>query len=73
MKILNIVEQETFESSLMFNSVQRKQYFDFPSAIRQAAASLAEQNSRRIMAYRDPWMLKATLDENQTSLKKHME
>jgi hypothetical protein len=29
MKILNAVEQEQFESPPVFNSVQRKQYFDF--------------------------------------------
>ena len=31
MKILNAVEQEQFESPPVFNSVQRKQYFDFSS------------------------------------------
>ena len=40
MKILNTIEQEAFESPPVFNSFQRKQYFDFPSAIQQAAASL---------------------------------
>jgi hypothetical protein len=40
MKILNTVEQEAFESPPVFNSVQRKQYFDFPRPIQQAAASL---------------------------------
>jgi hypothetical protein len=40
MKILNTVEQEAFESAPVFNSFQRKQYFDFPQAIQQAAASL---------------------------------
>jgi len=30
MKILNAVEQEAFESPPVFNSVQRKQHFDFP-------------------------------------------
>ena len=40
MKILNTVEQEAFESPPVFNSFQRKQYFDFPLAIQQAAASL---------------------------------
>jgi hypothetical protein len=33
MKILNAVEQEQFESSPAFNSVQRKQYFDFSSEL----------------------------------------
>ena len=40
MNILNSVEQEAFESAPVFNSFQRKQYFDFPQAIQQAAASL---------------------------------
>ena len=40
MNILNTVEQEAFESAPAFNSFQRKQYFDFPQAIQQAAASL---------------------------------
>jgi hypothetical protein len=30
------------------------------------------QNSRGIMGYRDLWMLKAALDENQTLLKKQV-
>ena len=33
MKILNAVEQEQFESPPAFNSVQRKQYFDFSSEL----------------------------------------
>ena len=40
MNILNSVEQDAFESAPVFNSFQRKQYFDFPQAIQQAAASL---------------------------------
>jgi hypothetical protein len=40
MSILNSVEQEAFESAPVFNSFQRKQYFDLPQAIVQAAASL---------------------------------
>jgi len=40
MRILNTVEQEAFESPPLFNSVQRKQYFDFPLALRRLAASL---------------------------------
>jgi len=35
MNILNAVEQEAFESAPVFNSFQRKQYFDFPQAIQQ--------------------------------------
>ena len=38
MNILNTVEQEAFESAPVFNSFQRKQYFDFPQAIQQATA-----------------------------------
>ena len=40
MKILTAVEQEAFELPPRFNSVQRKQYFDFPVVLRQMAASL---------------------------------
>jgi hypothetical protein len=40
MNILNTVEQEAFESAPVFNSFQRKHYFDFPQAIQQVAASL---------------------------------
>lgn len=44
---------------------------DGKMVLRWAAAALlmTEQNFRRIMGYRDLWMLKAVLDENQTSLK----
>ena len=38
MSILN--SEEAFESAPVFNSFQRKQYFDLPQAIVQAAASL---------------------------------
>ena len=31
MNILNAVEREAFDSPPVFNSLQRKQYFDFPS------------------------------------------
>ena len=31
MNILNAVEREAFDSPSVFNSFQRKQYFDFPS------------------------------------------
>ena len=40
MNILNAVEQEAFESAPVFDSFQRKQYFDFPQAIQQATANL---------------------------------
>src|SRR5262249_29219140 len=36
MNILNTVEQEAFDSAPVFNSSQRKHYFDFPQAIQQA-------------------------------------
>ena len=44
MRILNAVELEAFESPPLFNSVQRKAYFDFPLALRRLAASLLELN-----------------------------
>ena len=31
MNILNVVEREAFDSPPVFNSFQRKQYFDLPS------------------------------------------
>ena len=34
MNILNAVEREAFDSPPVFNSFQRKQYFDFPSKLR---------------------------------------
>jgi hypothetical protein len=37
MNILNTVEQEAFESAPVFNSFQRKHYFDFPQATRREA------------------------------------
>ncbi|MGH9438151.1 MAG: Tn3 family transposase, partial [Terriglobia bacterium] len=40
MNILNTVEQEAIESAPVFNSFQRKQHFEFPQVIQQAAASL---------------------------------
>ncbi len=47
---------------------------DGKMVLRWAAAALliTEQNFRRIMGYRDLWMLKAALGENQTSLKKQV-
>lgn len=47
---------------------------DGKMVLRWAAAALllTEQNFRRIMGYRDLWMLKAALDENQTSLNKQV-
>ncbi len=40
MNILNTVEREAFESPPVFNSVQRKQYFDFPTELRRLAGEL---------------------------------
>ena len=40
MNILNAVEREAFESPPVFNSVQRKQYFDFPTELRRLAGEL---------------------------------
>jgi len=40
MNILNAVEREAFDSPPVFNSFQRKQYFDFPSKLRRFAAGL---------------------------------
>jgi hypothetical protein len=37
---LNTVEREAFESPPVFNSVQRKQYFDFPAELRRLAGEL---------------------------------
>src|SRR5712691_9210146 len=47
---------------------------DGKMVLRWAAAALlmTEQNFRRIMGYRDLWMLKAALEENQTSLNKQV-
>jgi putative transposase len=47
---------------------------DGKMVLRWAAAALlmTEQNFRKIMGYRDLWMLKAALDENQTLLKKQV-
>ena len=40
MNIFNTVEREAFNSPPVFNSFQRKQYFDFPSKLRRFAAGL---------------------------------
>jgi hypothetical protein len=40
MNILNAVEREAFDSPPVFNSFQRKQYFDFPSKLRRFVAGL---------------------------------
>src|SRR5271165_1377625 len=53
MNILNAVEREAFDSPPVFNSFQRKQYFDFPSKLRRFAADL------RSPAYRVGFLLSA--------------
>jgi len=40
MNILSTVEREAFDSPPAFNSVQRKQYFDFPSQLRRFVSGL---------------------------------
>jgi len=40
MNILNTVEREAFDSPPVFNSIQRKQYFDFPSQLCRVAGCL---------------------------------
>lgn len=40
MNILNTMERETFDSPPMFNSVERKHYFDFPAGLRRLAGNL---------------------------------
>ena len=40
MNVLNTVEREAFDSPPVFNSLQRKQYFDFPSKLRCIAETL---------------------------------
>lgn len=40
MNILNTVEQEAFESAPVFNSFQRKRYFDLSQAVQRAATTL---------------------------------
>jgi hypothetical protein len=40
MNVLNTVERQAFDSPPVFNSLQRKQYFDFPSKLHRLAAGL---------------------------------
>ncbi len=47
MNILNTVEREAFESPPVFNSVQRKQYFDFP--LRLNLGSAQDQRAFRLL------------------------
>jgi hypothetical protein len=46
MNILNTVEREAFDAPPVFNSFQRKQYFDFPSKLRRFAAGLRNPDYR---------------------------
>ena len=40
MNVLNTVERDAFDSPPVFNSLQRKQYFDFSSKLLRFAAGL---------------------------------
>ena len=40
MNVLNTVEREAFDSPPVFNSLQRKQYFDLPAKLHGFAAGL---------------------------------
>ncbi len=42
MKILSLAEQEIFETPPVFNSMQRKQFFDFPKALIETTRTLRE-------------------------------
>ena len=68
----NIIESPHSGVRLRTRRVAR--WRDGKMVLRWAAAALlmTEQDFRRIMGYRDLWMLKAALDENQTSLKKQV-
>src|SRR5688572_23234521 len=46
MNILNSVEREAFDSPPVFNSAQRKQYFEFPSSLRRLAGGLRAPNHK---------------------------
>jgi hypothetical protein len=46
MNILNAVEREAFELPPVFNSFQRKQYFDFPGELRRLAGNLRTPTHR---------------------------
>jgi len=46
MNVLNTVEGEAFDSPPVFNSLQRKQYFDFPSKLRRIAEDLRDPTYR---------------------------
>ena len=46
MRILSLTEQETFETPPNFNSIQRKQFFDFPKALLETAIVLRKPVNR---------------------------
>ena len=46
MKILSTSEQEVFETPPVFNSVQRKQFFDFPASLLEISATLHKKTAR---------------------------
>ena len=46
MNFLNTVERESFDSPPVFNSLQRKQYFDFPSKLRRIAETFRNPTHR---------------------------
>jgi hypothetical protein len=47
MKILNSVEREVFDFPPIFNSVERKRCFDFPTPLQDIATSLRTMVPRR--------------------------
>ena len=46
MNFLNTVERESFDSPPVFNSLQRKQYFDFPTKLRRIAETFRNPTHR---------------------------
>ena len=44
MKILSTSEQEVFETPPVFNSVQRKQFFDFPASLLEIISNITQEN-----------------------------
>ncbi len=46
MRILSTVEQELFETPPVFNSLQRKQFFDFTDVLLETAAIMRSLNAQ---------------------------
>ena len=46
MQILSLAEQMQFETPPVFNSIERKQFFDFPKALIEIATDLRNQASK---------------------------